>query len=141
MTITFPYRTEAGPTAHSTITLTSAAAERLRGQYQHRPFHDPGNPMREGDQSRERQDLVDQHGHIRVQGVQLLTGGWIRAYGYYDFDLSTRSRIDLLLAPGEVVAVSLESIVSAEGDPLLEAGQPDRETARAALEDGWIATG
>lgn len=80
MTITFPYRTEAGPTAHSTITLT------------------------------------------------------------YDFDLSTRSRIDLLLAPGEVVAVSLESIVSAEGDPLLGAGQPDRETARAALEEGWIAT-
>lgn len=131
MTISFSYPTQAGPTAHATVTLTAAAADRLRGQYHHWPFHDPASRCPRAIKAaiaRTRSTSTDTSESRACRCSPAVGSGRTATTTSTS---APRSRIDLLLAPGEVVAVSLETIVSAEGDPLLvEDGQPDRETVR-----------
>lgn len=118
----------------SLIQLTPAAAERIRGRYVDRPFHD--GPGATADYE---QDRVDEFDSLTAEGVQLLPNGWIRAYVSYSHRRGGLMRVDLLLAPGEVTMVTSGAALSSPLDEH-ESERESRQKMAKALQTGWRAS-
>lgn len=105
----FPFTQTTGASLTVRISLSEEAATRLRGRWISRD-HSYGGPSAapQGDY----QDQVGERGTLRVSGVQILDNGWVRAYFHFDSYVNARTRVDLLLAPGEVCAISTDVLSS-----------------------------
>ncbi|MFF2267384.1 hypothetical protein ACFVTZ_03910 [Cellulosimicrobium cellulans] len=80
--------------------------------------------------------LVDDRNRIEVDDVALLPGGWVRALRReYIFVEGHHLRAELLLAPGEVIAVLAVPVV--KDDAMRYPGEDQRRAHLAALEAEW----
>lgn len=74
---------------------------------------------------------------LRAYKVAVLSGGWVRAYTGYDVNDNTRYMVDVLFAPGEVIAI--ESTWDPERGPGARDGLPQipKKEREQAWKDSW----
>lgn len=83
-------------------------------------MHSLWSPLFDKEARDERKPLKELSAHR----VALLPGGWVRAYTGYDVRDDTRYMVDVLFAPGEVIAI--QSTWDSERGPGERNGLPQR---------------
>lgn len=132
MTIEFPYATDDVRRPQTTLWLTEATARRFRGKWPSE-FRNLG----ESSSTEPDHDLVHDDNSIVAEGVQMLENGWLCARVYFDRFLDLRCRVDLLLAPSEVIAVT--SYTVAGGGAYDEAKNRQCREELERLDAAWTA--
>jgi len=97
----------------SLVHLSSAAAEKLRRYVSRRDVKFEDLAARSEDRG---ESIVADDDTVRASRVLLLPNGWMRISVVHDAFYNGRARVDVLLAPGEVLAVSSEILSSSYFD-------------------------
>lgn len=114
------------------VHLSDTAAERLRADTSLRRVRGPVEPG-----ETDYVHLVDDRNRIEVDAVALLPGGWVRAVRReYVLHEGVLVRAELLLAPGEVIAVLTIPVVTEDG-MRYHRMEDERRAQIAALDAEW----